>query len=143
MPAITFTATIQGGKIKFDSIRAWLTLVGQLEGEAIEVTIKKQSKRKSTQANRYYWGVVVEYTRMWLTDTQGEEFTTEEAHELLKQRNNASEIKSGMGTVVIGRTTKGMESDEFTAYIDRCIKWLYNISGIIVPSSDEYRINNQ
>ena len=137
MPATTFLAAIKNGKLQFVSFRAWQTFVGQLEGCDIEVTVKKASKGKSSRANRYYWGVVVECCRMWLKETQGEEFTSEEAHDVLKQRCNGKEIKTAMGTVTVGQSTKKMENEEFGAYIDRCIKWLFNLAGIIVPSSDD------
>lgn len=137
MPATTFLATIKNGKLQFTSFRAWQTFVSQLEGCAIEVTIKKQSKRKSTQANRYYWGVVVECCRQGMEAMDGNQWTGEEAHELLKCYCNAKELKAGMNTVKVAKTTKGMESEEFTMYIDRCIKWIYEVFGIHVPSSDD------
>jgi hypothetical protein len=137
MPATTFLAAIKNGKLQFVSFRAWHTFVSQLEGCDIEVTVKKASKAKSSRANRYYWGVVVECCRQGMEALDGNQWSAEEAHELLKQRCNAKELKAGLNVVLVGKTTKGMEADEFIQYIDRCIKWIYDIFGIVVPSSDD------
>ena len=94
-------------------------------------------KAKSSRANRYYWGVVVECCRQGMEALDGNQWSAEEAHELLKQRCNAKELKAGLNVVLVGKTTKGMAADEFIQYIDRCIKWIYDIFGIVVPSSDD------
>lgn len=141
--ATAFLGEVKGGRPYLHNPQAWAKYLARLEGKEVEIIIRKRSKSKSVQAGRYYWGVVVEHTALWLTDTQGQEFTPEEAHELLKLKNNPREIKSGMSTVTIGGSTKGMSNEEFTAYVNRCIAWLYDIAGIIVPpSTDYYAVRN-
>jgi hypothetical protein len=48
-----------------------------------------------------------------------------------------------MGLLHMGRTTKGMSNEDFTAYIDRCIKWAAEYLGVAVPDSQDYFIEHQ
>lgn len=138
MPATTFLATIKNGKLQFTSFKAWQTFVSQLEGCAIEVTIKKQSKRKSTQANRYYFKVVVQHVMAGLKELQGVPFTKEEAHEVLKQYCNGKAIETKIGLIQVGQTTKGMSNEDFTAYVNRCKRFAFDYLNVPIPDSQDY-----
>jgi hypothetical protein len=143
MAAITFYAKVKDCKVYPADRRAWLTWLGQLDGKDITIKVGAASKAKSTQANRFYWGVVVAHVAAGLEVLQGTPFTTEEAHEVLKQYCNGEMINTRMGLLHMGRTTKGMSNEDFTAYIDRCIKWAAEYLGVAVPDSQEYFIEHQ
>lgn len=137
MAAVNFTGTIKNGKFIADNLKAWISHIATLEGSVIEVRVSKERQNKSSQANRYYWGVVIECARKGMEEMTGEQWHPEEAHDLLKQYCNAKELKAGLSSVKVGKTTKGMSKEEFALYIDRCVQWIYNTFNIVVPSSDD------
>ena len=143
MAAVTFKAQVKERKIYPNDLRAWLTYLSQLEGKDVEVRIGKEAKSKSTQANRYYFGVVVAHVVAALEALQGVPFTTEEAHDVLKSYCNAKEVTTNKGIINAPRTTKGMTNEEFIAYVDRCIKWAAEYLSIDIPDSQDYFIEQQ
>lgn len=109
--------------------------IDALGGRECKVTIKTMSKRRSNQANRYYWGVVVQELRKFLKE-QGDWYTDEEVHAILKYKHlRRSVVNKATGEVVseITLSTSKLSTSDFAEYLDRCIVWLNDMFGIQVP----------
>jgi len=143
MAAITFYAKVKDCKVYPADRRAWLTWLGQLDGKDITIKVGAASKAKSTQANRYYFKVVVEHVMEGLKELQGVSFTKEEAHEVLKQYCNGKVINTKIGLIQVGQTTKGMDNEDFSAYINRCIRFAFDYLNVSIPESQDYFVERK
>lgn len=104
----------------------------------VTIILKKKGKR-STQSNRYYWGVVISEIRHEFL-RRGMRHTPEEIHEALKLKFNAHrEIDADSGEVLleIGQSTTEMNKDEFGSYLDRIIEWCNTSLEINIPLPGE------
>lgn len=105
------------------------------------VELTRYRPRRSDAQNRYYWAVVVPMFADFLRE-QGEQYTNEDAHEVLKAAWLRKSIHKPDGELLcesIGSTAK-LTTSEFIDYIDRCVVWLADMFHIVVPNPGEYRV---
>jgi hypothetical protein len=90
------------------------------------VTLKQHRKTRSSQANRFYWGVVLPaFTEF--RHGQGEEFDDEQAHEFFKLkflRKTVVNMTTGEAIGSTVRSTTTLSTTEFAEYIDKITAWL-------------------
>lgn len=107
------------------------------DGEYL-LTIERAHATRSQQANRYYWGVVIDH----LSEYSGH--TPEECHEYCKQRflPKRLAVKGKNGTlddnIVIGGTTTKLNTIQFGEYVRDIRVWMLDDLGIEVPDPHEY-----
>lgn len=117
----TFKAKINNGKIGVyakDEFHIWL---GSLEGQEVDITIKKFRKKRSTPANSYYFGVCVKLAS---------DYTGNTINEIHKQ--NKQDI-IGLGKLDGDYlTTTKMNTLQFFDYIES-VKRLWAERGLFIP----------
>lgn len=124
--------------IDFDSPKArqmFLGWIKTLKGPH-HVSIKKERANRSTQANRFYWGVVLPSVVAGLEEAWGEAMTVEEAHDWLKARFNCKTIVNRTSGEVKGKrpcSTASLDTKEFGEYLDRVIQFAGEQLGVEVP----------
>ena len=104
---------------------------------SVELTVKKKNRR-STQANRYYWGVVVKEVELRLREL-GNDVDSDITHEFLKDRFLSTPL-IGDGGEKIGElpgSTADLNTDEFTAYIEKIAQWAAESLGLYIPTANE------
>ncbi len=104
-----------------------------------KVDIKRYRKGRSSQANRYLWGCVYP-AFVQFNEEQGESFTTEQCHAFFTLKFLRSSVVNKTTGEVIGQTvasTAKMNTEEFSAYIEKIIAWLADY-GIEVPTPERY-----
>jgi hypothetical protein len=90
------------------------------------VSVVKYRARRSDAQNRLYWGQVVSTFADFLRG-QGEQYTDEQAHEILRAKFlRVSCINKDTGEVFGERTrsTTELTTAEFSKYIEDCVAWL-------------------
>lgn len=104
----------------------------------VVLTVDEFKETRSSQANRYYWGVVVELTYHALR-ASGIEITREGTHELLKFRFLKEDKPFGAPGefITIVRSTTELERDEFAAYIERCKQFAAEYLNLNIPDPGE------
>lgn len=128
---------MRGGKLQ---CQPFIDALKTLEG-TVELTVKKWHPSRGNQANRYYWGVVVEEIAKGLADAGYEprECTKEAVHDMLKFRYLKSDRpigKDGEFVTMVTSTTE-LDSTEFAAYTDHCIRFAAEYLGVTVPEPNE------
>ena len=122
---------VKDGKLKLDVPQSYLVELSRLEGQRIELTIRKERHLRSLSQNKYYWGVIIEI----LSDNFG--YDKEEMHEALKfkflKKYNDTDL------VTVGSTSK-LSTAEFTKYIDEIIRWASTEYRVVIPSANEVDI---
>ena len=121
------TGKVKDGKLKLDAPQSYLVEVSKLEGQRIELTLRKERHTRSLSQNKYYWGVIIEI----LSDYFG--YDKEEMHEALKfkllKRHEDTDL------VTVGSTAK-LSTAGFTEYIDDIIRWASTEYQVVIPSAD-------
>lgn len=120
--------------------RTILELIRQLQG-LHRFDVVKYRERRTDRQNRFYWPAVVQPFGDFLRE-QGEQYTDEMAHDLLKfkfLRQTVADVATGE---VIGervRSTTELSVDEFGQYLEQCIAYLADTFGIMVavPGASE------
>src|SRR5689334_22007093 len=80
---IVASATIKDGRLYIRNRRDFDEQVAQMrEGWQLELTLRRRRATRSPQANRYYWGVVLEK----LVRHCDHNYTPEELHDILKAK---------------------------------------------------------
>jgi hypothetical protein len=102
--------------------------------------ITRYQQRRTNRQNRYYWPCFVQPFADFMR-SQGEAWSDEDAHEMLKLRcNPKSSINPVTGEMfTVGGSTKDLTIGDFNAYLDRCAVWLLDNLNIMVPEPDVYR----
>jgi hypothetical protein len=86
---------------------------------------------RSSQANRYYWGVVMAI----LSKELG--YTPEETHEAVKAKFRGREdVTTGL---VIARSTK-TNSRDFWEYVEQVRQWSHAFLGVYIPEPNEREV---
>lgn len=114
---------IQHGKLHLSNRKRFSDDCRQFKDCDVEIIIKKKGKR-SSQANRYYWGCVVEEIRLNMLD-RGYRYEAETIHEFLKGKFNFEVvvIEATGERIDIPSTTTDMNKDEFYEYVERVREW--------------------
>jgi hypothetical protein len=100
---------------------------------AYELTIKPVDQTRRSQANRYYWGVVL---RM-MAEESGH--GANELHDLMKLRHNGqviTDITTGE-EVTVGRTTRTLTVAQFSAYLEAVMLDGAEYLGLTFPSQED------
>jgi len=122
---------VKGGKLKLDAPQSYLVELSRLEGQRIELTIRKERHVRSLSQNKYYWGVIIEI----LSNNFG--YDKEEMHEALKFKFLKKHEDTDL--VTVGSTAK-LSTAEFTEYIDEIIRWASTEYQVVIPSADGIEI---
>lgn len=138
LPLVTATGTIRNGKLHIANRAQFDETVRALgDGWQVEIEITRLRATRSGQANRYYWGVVIKA----LHDLTG--YTDAELHDLMKAKFLPKELAftDGNGDVVeafvLGGSTRGLNTQEFSEYVNRIRDWAADKLGLYIPEANE------
>jgi hypothetical protein len=98
-----------------------------LNGQRVEVIIRKPKTSRSTLQNSYYFGVVVEILAKELG------YDKDEIHEILKYKFLQS---NAMGMPYVKSTTK-LSTGEFEDYLEKIRRWAAEFLNINIPLPNE------
>lgn len=90
-------------------------------------SVAKDKPSRSSQANRYYFGVVIKM----LSDETG--YEPDEMHECLAMRFLRIEDDPITGAPRRKRTPK-CDTSEFAAYVDQCVRFAATL-GVVIPDA--------
>ena len=123
-----FFARIIDGKFIMDRRKTWWRWCEtRKQNSAWTVEILPPKKKRSTQANGYYWAVLGE-----LSEYTG--YTPTELHEGFKARFLSREDERG---ILVGGSTKTMDSGKFVQHIEQCAQWCAESLDWIWPEPQE------
>jgi hypothetical protein len=121
------------GTLKFgaSSRRALDTWLSTLAGKSVVVTVKQERATRSSQANRYYWGVVVPLIAEHLG------YTNDEMHEALKYKFLRTEAECAASDLPKIRSSAALSTKEFGEYVDSVVTWAGADFGLNIPAPNE------
>ena len=130
-----FHGYMERGKLKCSAFVEWLAAPGR---ESVTIIASDTKPKRSSPANRYYWGVVVELIYLALKDT-GWEVNREGTHELLRVRFLSEDKPIGNDGEFVTRvkSTTELDSVEFGTYIERCKQFAAEYLNTVIPEPNE------
>lgn len=125
------------GRLKIEERRALFKYLKKQGDKVLVIEIKPNRGRRSNQANRYYWGVVVELIRNQLQTDWGEPVSREQVHDILVYKFASEEKLIGIDEIIrLQGSTSKMDTREFWRYVENCRLWATSTLNIQIPSSD-------
>lgn len=122
--------------------RDFMQRIGSLSG-LWEFRFKQRKLVRTKNQNDYYWAAIVEPFRL-AQEAQGESDTKEECHQALalmflrESKEYTSTVSGEIKKSIKIRSTTDLKIDEFSAYIEKCSKFLAEFFGIVVLTSEQY-----
>lgn len=100
----------------------------------VVLTVEEDKGKRSNQANKYYWSVIVELIHAGMKDA-GHEVTREGTHELLKFRFLKEDRPLGNDGefVTFVKSTTELNREEFGAYLEHCIRFAAEYLNVVIP----------
>lgn len=136
MREIVTTARLDKGRLQMRNRKTVLAQVARMKDGEFVITFTPRRASRSLQANRYYWGVVVEL----LAEHTG--YTPDEIHEVLKAKFLPKKLAvtdaNGeiQGEFVIGGSTTKLNTLEFGEFIEAIRQWAAESLGVVIPDPD-------
>lgn len=137
---IVATGIVRSGRLEVRQRQSFTAALKRLKDGEVSITIARKRAARSTQQNRWYWGVIVEM----LSEHTG--FTPDEMHDVLKAKflpkklavtDGNGEIK---GEFVIGGTTTRLNKLEFGEFCEAVRRWAAEDLGLVIPDPDAGRL---
>lgn len=99
----------------------------------------KKSNKRSTQQNRYWWGVVVPMVKDGLRAMGYDDVKTDEdSHEVLKALFLKKKISNGLEEIEITGSTTDLSKTDFMCLIDDVAKWCSEYLGFVLLMPNEH-----
>lgn len=135
MSKAKFYGYMENGVFQCRAFWDWMNAPGR---ESVTVTASDTKPKRSSPANRYYWGVVVELIYMALKES-GWEMSREGTHELLRVRHLSEDKPIGDNGEFVTRvkSTTELDSKQFGDYVDACKRFAAEYLNVNVPDPNE------
>jgi hypothetical protein len=128
---LIFKGEIKENKLRIFEQSRLTNLISTLNNQKVELILRKDNKKRTLNANAYYWGVIIKL----LSNYTG--YESEEMHEILKYKFLGYEIVDFRGEKIVKiNSTKNLDKDKFQEYVQKCVRW-GNSLGVEFPSPDE------
>lgn len=120
------------GKISNDTLlldkwETFATYSHTLNGNRIELVLRKERSQRSNNQNSYYWGVVLPI----LGDYFG--YDADEMHDALKMKF----LRHGAADLETVKSTTKLNTAEFEDYLERIRRWALTEYSLRVPMPNE------
>lgn len=124
-PAPIFTGRVEKGMLTIDGTSAYQNYLRGLEGQHVEIIVRRQTGGRSKEQNAFYWGVVIPL----LCETTG--YLPEEMHEELKRKLLTVHFGQDTELSIIG-STAALDQQQFSIYLEQVILLAAEL-GCVIP----------
>lgn len=122
-----YIGKVEGGRIRLKDTLLFNSQVQKLEGCEVQITLTKRFNDRSSNQNRYYWGVVIKI----LCDHFG--YFDEEMHEAMKWMF----LRKTEGAIPTVLSTTRLNTLEFEDYVEKIRVWAMSEHEIKIPLPGE------
>ena len=126
-----FQGTIRNGQIYLEAPSRFANLKAALEGQQIDLVLRKHRKKRSNPQNAYFHGVVLKLFAEFLG------YEPEELKDALKFKFLRTHTDGDLPGV---RRTRDLNTAEFTEFVEQCRRLAAGM-GLDIPSPNEVEWN--
>ncbi len=119
-----FTGTIQDGKLLLDNKPEFTAHLHTLNGKRVNVSVEKQTRRRSQDQNEWYWGVILKM----ISQHTGQD--PQSLHEAFKYKFSEKITLNGL---VIPQSTRTRDTIDFSAYCESIRQWAREFLNLDIP----------
>jgi hypothetical protein len=136
---LTHYGKVENGAVKFNNRKLFDKDLSQFDGKDIEITIERRKKRRTSQQNRFYWGVIIPLVWRGLRDNGYDISDAEETHTILKTMFNKGtfEDKETGEEITYGKSTTEMTTSEMQDYWADIMQFAAMSLNVIIPDPNE------
>ena len=125
-------------KLHINNRKAFIADLKRFAGKNVEIVVKLKRSTRSTQQNRYYWGIVVPLVMQGLIEL-GHDVNKQETHEFIKANFNYEEIVN-KDTGELFRMTKStarLNKNDFGVMIEKLKVFASEYLNVYIPEPNE------
>ena len=122
-----FKATVEKGQLILHNKPAFQKFVGSRKDGEYKLSLKRSTKARSNQQNRYYWGVIIKM----ISEETG--MFPDETHDALKWKF----LRKSAGRFETVHSTTRLSTNEFSEYIDKVIAFASTDLNMRIPLPNE------
>jgi hypothetical protein len=127
--SIAYPGKIMAGKFVPNDRAAFIKAFLRKDGTPMVVTVKRLVPNRSSQANRYWWGVVV----AMFMDEMGIRDKEEVHHIILEEIGHYDIVKFGKKEKKVVKDTHDLPTDDFAVLIDAAGQLFAEVYGGYIP----------
>ena len=138
MKKIEIISSVENGKLVRNRNRL-LQAFKSFEGKVIVITVKRRSNARSSNQNRYYWGVIVPIWQEIILTEWGEIWSKEETHEFLKYNCNYIEkVNESTGEIIrVSKSTTENSTTDSEMMHKQARDLAYEMFNVTIPLPNE------
>lgn len=135
---IVYHGKVSGGCLRIANRKLFDKELEQHEGKEVEITIIRKRRIRSTQQNRYYWGIVLPLIIDGLKEL-GTRVDVEDVHSFLKSKFCTIQVvNEETGQVEqVPKSTTELTTTGFMEYKAEIQQWAAEFLGISIPDPNE------
>lgn len=116
----------------------WLFSQSKEKEVPFTITLERKKKKRSSEVNRYWWGVVIPVIQRGMNEL-GHEITKDETHEFLKANFNFKEaVNENTGEVLrVPNSTSNLSGSEFWELLDKVARFASEYLNETIPGPGE------
>ena len=122
---------VEKGKLILDYPEKFIVRLASLEGKRVEVVVRKETNTRTSQSNRYLFGVV------YAVISENTGYDPEQVHDAMKVMFASQHLENGL---VITEHTSKMDTVRFSKYVDDIKRWAAEFLHCYVPDAGEVDI---
>lgn len=119
------------GTLRLVDRSAFTRAMKRMRAGKVIVVVQHPTTGRSSQANRYYWGVVLAA----ISEHTG--YEQDELHEYFKKRFNPVFVSLGDGEEIVGGSTSRMDTSTFHDYVERIRRFALTELNVMTPDPNE------
>lgn len=125
------------GKLVHDNERYFLGMLSQFEDCRVRTIVEKLRGTRSSNQNRYYWGVVLPVIGEYMGERP------EDLHEIFKSRFLRRKRVWRGGEITTLRSTSELTSDEMAVYLDQVCQEAAELGCVVPPADKEWAVKEE
>ena len=137
--AIEYNGSVDSNnKLHINNRKAFIADLTRFIGKNVEIVVKLRKSTRSSQQNRYYWGIVIPLVMQGMNDL-GHDFNKQDTHEFIKANFNYAEIVNET-TGEIFRATKSttrLNKSDFSSMIEKLKQFSTEYLNVYIPDANE------
>lgn len=125
-------------KLHINNRKAFIADLKRFAGKSVEIVVKLKRSTRSTQQNRYYWGIVIPLVMQGLIEL-GNDVNKQETHEFIKANFNYEEIvnKETGELFRMTKSTARLNKNDFGVMIEKLKVFASEYLNVYIPEPNE------